>query len=85
MLMNGLVTEDLPLMVEVPQIALAIGDKIVRNPDDGSEVAWTVTARAADEDGHLVVEYRDGDGVEDEFTFTGPALWVSVEVGQVLR
>ncbi|TYK45216.1 hypothetical protein [Actinomadura decatromicini] len=83
-MLNGLVETDLPLTVDVPQITVAIGDKIVRHPVDGSEVAWKVTARRTDEDGRLVVEFRDGDG-GGEFTFLDPDVWPRVEVGQVLQ
>lgn len=82
---NGVITEDLPLTVEVPPIALMKGEKIVRHPGDGSEVEWKVTARREDEDDHLVVSYRVPDGTEDEFTFTDRGQWVRVEVGQVLK
>lgn len=82
---TGVITEDLPLLVKVPQIALMDDEKIVRHPDDGTEVCWKVTARRHDEDGHLVVDFRTADGAEDSFTFTDPDKWVRVEVGQVQR
>ena len=83
--LNGLVTEDLPLLVDVPPIALRDDEKIVRHPDDGTEVDWKVTARRRDDDGRMVVEYRTGDGAEDSYTFTAPDRWVRVEVGQVQK
>ena len=82
---TGVITEDLPLLVDVPPIALRDDEKIVRHPDDGTEVDWKVTARRRDEDGRLVVNYRAGDGAEDSFTFTDSDRWVRVEVGQVQR
>ena len=81
---TGVITEDLPLLVDVPPIALMDDEKIVRHPDDGTEVDWKVTGRRHD-DGHLVVEYRTADGAEDSFTFTDPDQWVQVEVGQVQK
>lgn len=83
--LNGLATEDLPLTVEVPPIALMDGEKIVRHPDDGTEVTWTITDRRRDGDGHLVIDYSTPDGTQDSHTFPNPGQWVRVDVGQVYR
>lgn len=83
--LTNVLTEDLPLTVEVPQISLMNGEKIVRHPKDDSEVAWRVTGQSRDEDGHLVITYTTPEGAEGEFPFDDPDLWVMVEVGQVSR
>lgn len=82
---NGVITEDLPLTVEVPPIALMKGEKIVRHPEDGSDVDWTFTGLRADEDGNTVIGYRTADGETGEFPVTEPDTRVRVEVGQVLK
>lgn len=82
--LNGLITEDLPLTVEVPQIALNDGDMLVRDPD-GNEGEWRVTGQHRDDDGRLVVEYPTRDGATGEFTFEDPKQWVMVDAGQVSR
>ena len=83
--LTNVLTEDLPLTVKVPQISLMDGEKIVRHPKDDSEVAWRVTGRSRDEDGHLVITYTTPDDESGEFPFDDPDLWVMVEVGQVSR
>lgn len=81
--MNGLLTEDLGLPMDVPQIALENGDLLVRDPD-GKDGAWRVTGQHRDDDGHLVVAYTTLlDGAVGEFTFPDPDEWVRVDVGQV--
>lgn len=83
--LNGLVSTDLLRTVDVPPISLVVGEKIVRHPDDGSDVKWRVLDVTHDEDGHLVVAYRTSDGDEDEYPFTDPDQWVRVGVGPVTR
>lgn len=81
--LTGLVTEDLPLTVEVPPIALMEGNTIVRHPADGADVEWKITALAVDADG-VEIEYRTREGKTGSFMFSSPDSWVRVEVGQVL-
>lgn len=76
---------DLPLRVDVPQLTLMDGEKIVRHPDEGSEVAWTITSQRRTPDGALTVDYRTPDGTQDSRRFSDPDGWVRVEVGQVYR
>lgn len=84
--LNGLITENLRLTTDdVPPIALMEGEKIVRHPDDGSDVEWTFTGLRRDEDDHIVIDYRTADGETGSFTVTDPGLRLTVEVGQVLR
>ena len=83
--LNGLVTDEPPLTVEVPPIALIEGEKIVRHPVDGSDVDWMFTGLKADEDGHTVIGYRTADGTEDGLPVTDPGQWVRVQSGQVLK
>jgi hypothetical protein len=84
--LNGLITEDLPLTVDdVPPIALMDGEKIVRHPVDDTEVTWKFVGLRSDEDGRKVVEYRTQDDEVKSFTVTDPKTRFTVEVGQVLR
>lgn len=83
---NGTVTENLKLTTpDVPPIGLMKGEKIVRHPEDGSDVEWTFTGLRRDEDGHEVIDYRTGDGGTGSFTVTDPGLRLTVEVGQVRK
>ena len=83
-MLNGLATEDLPLTVDVPPIALMDDDKIVRHPGDGTDVAWKFVGLRRDQDGHHVIDYT-ADGEADSFTVTDPETRFKVEVGQVAR
>lgn len=84
--LNGLITEDLPLTVDdVPAIGLKAGEKIVRHPVDGTEVAWKFVGLRSDDDGREVVDYRTRDDEVESFTVTDPKTLFTVEVGQVYR
>jgi hypothetical protein len=84
LVLNGLVEKDLPLPVEVPQIALDNGDMLISDPD-GNDGKWRVTGQSRDDDGHLVVAYTTRNGEAGEFTFPDSDAWVRVDAGQVLR
>lgn len=83
-MIDGLVDTDLRHTPDVPQIALFIGDKVVRHPEDGSDVAWKVTDRTRDEDGRLVVTFTTPDGERDFFVFTDPYQNPAADVGPVI-
>lgn len=84
-MLTDTINTDLRLTVEVPPIALMDGEKIVRHPDDGTEVTWKITSRRRDVDGHLIIDYSTPDGTQDSHTFPDPDQWVRVDVGQVYR
>lgn len=90
--LNGLITEDLPLLVDAPARTLKPGEKICRHPRDKAKVDWRVTGFHFGEENSIVVEYRlpndPADADPHTWTVTDPdaeAQWLKLDLGPVAK